>query len=244
MKGSDKELTYKEFIDNILQTRGRFNCGDEYHERHHILPKSCGGTSDKENLIDLFAKEHFIAHKLLAEENPHNEKLVCAYAIMAFATNDKEKRYKLSPDEYEQARKALSESRKEKFKDKTKHPNYGKHLSEETRKKISEANKGNKKCLGRVLSEETKRKIGDANRNPSAETRKKMSESQKIAQAGDKNSRAKKVIQLSTGKIYTCGKYAAEENGINYSTFKDRIRNHRGDFMYYEDWIKQQKTEK
>lgn len=31
-------LTYKQFIDNILRTRGRFNCGEEYHERHHILP--------------------------------------------------------------------------------------------------------------------------------------------------------------------------------------------------------------
>lgn len=33
------DLTYKQFIDNILQTRGRFNCGEEYHKRHHILPK-------------------------------------------------------------------------------------------------------------------------------------------------------------------------------------------------------------
>lgn len=62
-------MTYKEFIDNILEERGRFSCGEEYHERHHILPKRKGGTDNKENLIDLFAKEHFIAHKLLAEEN-------------------------------------------------------------------------------------------------------------------------------------------------------------------------------
>lgn len=38
------DLTYKQFIDNILQTRGRFNCGEEYHEHHHILPKCVGGT--------------------------------------------------------------------------------------------------------------------------------------------------------------------------------------------------------
>ena len=30
------EITYQDFIQNILNTRGRFNCGDEYHERHHI----------------------------------------------------------------------------------------------------------------------------------------------------------------------------------------------------------------
>ena len=55
-------MTYNEFIDNILKSRGRFCCGDEYHERHHIVPKCMGGTNDKENLIDLFAKEHYVAH--------------------------------------------------------------------------------------------------------------------------------------------------------------------------------------
>ena len=45
----------------------------------------------------------------------------------------------------------------------------GKTHSEETRKKLSQLKSGTK------LSEETKRKIGDANRNPSPETRAKMS---------------------------------------------------------------------
>ena len=79
-----ENITYEEFINNILETRGRFACGEEYHERHHIIPKCCGGSDDKNNLIDLFAREHFIAHKLLAEENPDNDKLVYAYTCMAF----------------------------------------------------------------------------------------------------------------------------------------------------------------
>lgn len=62
------QLTYQEFIDNIINIRGRFNCGDEYHERHHIMPKCMGGTNDEENLIDLYAREHYIAHELLAKE--------------------------------------------------------------------------------------------------------------------------------------------------------------------------------
>lgn len=68
-------MTYENFINNILNTRGRFACGNIYHERHHILPKSLGGTDEENNLIDLFAREHFIAHKLLALENPKNYKL-------------------------------------------------------------------------------------------------------------------------------------------------------------------------
>lgn len=165
---------------------------------------------------------------------------------MAFTKNQnqKEHRYELTPEEYEEARIFFSDNLKKYYKDKTKHPCYGAHLSEERKQLISKINKGNKYCVGRVLSEETKRKIGDANRNPSPETRAKMSASQKIAQAGAKNNRAKKVIRLSDGKIYEYGKQAAEENNINYSTFKYRIQNGRGDFMYYEDWLKQQNLEK
>ena len=77
-------MTYQEFINNILQTRGRFACGDEYHERHHIIPRCKNGLDDDDNLIDLFAREHFIAHKLLAEENMGDDQLVHAYMLMAF----------------------------------------------------------------------------------------------------------------------------------------------------------------
>ena len=101
-------LTYEEFINNILETRGRFNCGDEYHERHHIIPKCVGGTDDKENLIDLFAKEHFDAHRLLALENPDNDKLMYAWWCMSTAKSKYTKeRYEVSATEYEEAKIAL-----------------------------------------------------------------------------------------------------------------------------------------
>ena len=41
-----------------------------YCERHHIIPKSIGGSNSSYNLVNLTAKEHFIAHRLL-------EKLTC-----------------------------------------------------------------------------------------------------------------------------------------------------------------------
>lgn len=98
-------MTYQDFIDNILQTRGRFLCDEEYYERHHIVPRCKNGSNNEENLIDLFAKEHFIAHKLLAEENPDDDQLVYAYIIMAFTKDKNQKRYELTPEEYEEARK-------------------------------------------------------------------------------------------------------------------------------------------
>lgn len=40
---------------------------DCYCESHHILPKSMGGTNDKENLVNLNPREHYIAHRLLTK---------------------------------------------------------------------------------------------------------------------------------------------------------------------------------
>ena len=39
---------------------------DSYFEKHHIVPKSLGGDNSKENIVKLTAKEHFVAHMLLA----------------------------------------------------------------------------------------------------------------------------------------------------------------------------------
>ena len=82
-----------------------------------------------------------------------------------------------NPMDNEESRKKMSESLKGEN-----NPNYGKTLSEDTRKKLSEANKG------KVLSEETRRKISESNKgknNPmygkthTEGTRKKISENLK-----------------------------------------------------------------
>ena len=38
MKG-DIMPEYQNYIMQILNTRGRFGCGEEYHECHHIVPR-------------------------------------------------------------------------------------------------------------------------------------------------------------------------------------------------------------
>lgn len=151
-------MNYEEFIQNILNTRGRFGCGNEYHERHHIVPKCLGGINDEDNLIDLYAREHFEAHRLLAEENPENVSLVYAYGCMAWANNDNQERYRVTPEEYEHARINLSNSLKGKPKSKEHRENLskskkGKPLSEEVKTKLSESLKG------RIFTEEHKSKI-------------------------------------------------------------------------------------
>ena len=146
------ELTYEEFINNILETRGRFACGDEYHERHHIVPRCMGGTDEEENLIDLFAREHFIAHKLLAEEHPDNTKLVYAWGTMAYVKRDYQERCELTPEEYEEVKIAVSRARKAYLSNPENNPMFGKHLSQEAINKIREKNKG------KFVSEESRKK--------------------------------------------------------------------------------------
>ena len=147
-------MNYKDFIDDIINTRGRYGCGEEYHERHHIVPRCIGGTDEKENLIDLYAREHFIAHKLLAKENPHNQSLQCAWWMMSNIGRENGENRRCTSEEYEEAKIAFSNSQKGEnnfMYGKTGY-NYGKHLSDETKKKLSESHKGLK------VSEEIKQK--------------------------------------------------------------------------------------
>lgn len=140
-------MTYEEFINNILETRGRNGCGEEYHEKHHIVPRCMGGTNDKENLIDLFAREHFEAHRLLALENPENHGLVYAWFRMSFGKNQDRITHVVTAEEYEEARIALSRIQSLKFK--------GRKVSDETRRKMSESQKG------RPLSESHRKKLSE-----------------------------------------------------------------------------------
>ena len=61
------------------------------------------------------------------------------------------------------------------------HPMYGKHHSEESKKRIGAAHKGNKYHLGKHHSEESKKRIGEGNRGKhhSAESIQKISEAMK-----------------------------------------------------------------
>lgn len=84
-------ISYDEFIDNIVKRRGQWNIPEgEYFEAHHIVPRCLGGlpkngSSYKKrhhpNIIWLYPEEHFIAHRLLALEHPDIYGLQAAYTF-------------------------------------------------------------------------------------------------------------------------------------------------------------------
>ena len=119
-------MKYEQFIQGILETRGRKILKEDkgYTEEHHIVPRCLGGADTKTNLIELYAREHFIAHKLLAEENPTNLKLQFAFGAMS--QDNRGKRQDITPEQYEEAREVMSKAMSIKNAG-TGNPMYGVH---------------------------------------------------------------------------------------------------------------------
>lgn len=59
-------MDYQKIYDQLIENRRKTPLPDgEYGERHHVIPKSEGGSDDKTNIVKLTAKEHYVAHHLL-----------------------------------------------------------------------------------------------------------------------------------------------------------------------------------
>lgn len=129
--------TYELYIQRILDSRKNIKDENEYQEKHHIVPKCMDGSNDKDNLIYLYAQEHYYAHKLLALENPENYGCVAAWHKMQNPVNaNQQRRYVIEAEEYAQARKMFSKLHSERMRGKN-NPNYGKVFTQEWKDKIT-----------------------------------------------------------------------------------------------------------
>ena len=80
---------------------------DGYTELHHIIPQSIGGSNDKENLVELTAREHFICHWLLIKMTEGKDRSKMLYALNGMkAENRYQQRYhtKITARVYEKYR--------------------------------------------------------------------------------------------------------------------------------------------
>lgn len=142
------EKIYYQIID---KAKNRINEG--YTEKHHIIPKCMNGTNDKENIVSLTAKEHFICHRLLCEMYPENTKLKYAYYCMHNLKNEHQenRNYKIYSNEYERLKYEIYNIRlKNKKWDRT-----GSKHSQETIEKIKIARSK------QTFSEETRKKFSE-----------------------------------------------------------------------------------
>jgi hypothetical protein len=184
------ERWYSDIVENAKTRLGPI----ESKETHHILPRSLGGTDDKDNLADLTPREHFVCHWLLTKiyTGEAKGKMINALYMMR-AESNYQKRYhtKITSrvyaklrNEYRQYISNLNKGRiqppEEKAKQKaamtgrTRAP-----FSEEWRAKLSLAKKGEKNNrYGAIVLEETKAKMRAKaiGRKQSAETIAKKAE--------------------------------------------------------------------
>lgn len=143
-------MNYQKIHDSIIE-RVKTRTLTGYKERHHIIPKCMHGTNDKENLVNLTAREHYIVHKLLCEIYPDNDKLHYALWRMMNPQNKNHGRsYNISSLEYHTRRKIHQEKIRN-----IGLSNKGRIVPEIQKEKIRAARKL------QVITEETKKKISN-----------------------------------------------------------------------------------
>ena len=146
---------YQKWYDHLID-RARNRTIEGYVERHHIVPRSLGGTNEKSNLVALTAREHLIAHMLLPRFVENKAPMWQAVWMMMNTQGRK-----LTGRLYEQARiecRGICKGRKmsPEFCAKISAARKGKKLSPEFCAKMSAVRKGKK------LSPETCAKISAA----------------------------------------------------------------------------------
>lgn len=219
---------YTKWYFSIIEKRKyRERASENFLEKHHIIPESMGGSNEKSNLVYLTFKEHFIVHLLLVKMCINKKDTIKMYrAIVAFQMFDKNtQKRKINSRQFQKIKEASKIANS-----KENHPCFGRVVSNETRKKISEANIGEKNGMygnGKPHSEDHKIKIKQSLQN--SEKLKNRGESWK-KNISISQSKAIVFISIETNKIVfefiNCNE-AAKFLGCNKSNITNALRTER-----------------
>jgi hypothetical protein len=120
---------YSRWYFNIIYS-AKLNPPNGAAERHHILPKSLGGSNDKNNIVKLTPKQHFICHRLLVKMTTGiaRQKMVYAFWIMS----NKKRLHTVSSNSYSEAKRLIQDVMS------------SRHITDEFRRQCSERMRGKK----------------------------------------------------------------------------------------------------
>lgn len=121
-------MNYIKHYDNLISRAIARNLSG-YCEIHHIVPRCMGGTDDANNLVNLTASEHFIAHLLLYKMYPSVVGLHTAMYLMANNNRYTNKDYSRLREHYAKMRSDLMQGEGNHM--------FGKNHSEKTKQQIA-----------------------------------------------------------------------------------------------------------
>ena len=139
---------YERWYNTLISTRKLRTFPDNvYTEKHHIIPRSLGGSNEPSNIVKLSPREHFIAHLLLARIHSGARGMRMVHALRRMLTGGNGNRYIPNSRMYQIVRtlsmeKCSKENNPMWGRTGKNHPNFGKIYSEEQRKRIGEKSKG------------------------------------------------------------------------------------------------------
>ena len=145
---------YTKWYNNIISSaKGRINIG--YVEKHHIIPRSLGGSDDKNNIVALTAKEHFICHLLLTKMTTglQNRSMWHAAWNMANQKREYQQRYIVSARIYEIIKTTNAKKLSEANTGKVNYSAKGKAKSDEHKEKLRQANLGKKRSVESITKQ-------------------------------------------------------------------------------------------
>jgi hypothetical protein len=131
------ENKYKRCYYNIINKANQdiLDRSTGYFEKHHIIPKSLGGSNAKSNIVKLTAREHFLCHRLLTKftEGIAKRKMWFALNFMLSANKNHQRDIVVTSRTYSVIKEKLSQYLSE--------INLGKKRSDEARLNMSKSRK-------------------------------------------------------------------------------------------------------
>lgn len=221
-------MNYQKIYDSIIDNAKSENRkrGETYYENHHIIPRCLNGNNNKENLVLLTAKEHFVCHKLLTFIYPDNRAINYSLFCMALMNSKNHKRITLSVREYTYIKNMHSINISGEG-----NGMYGKTVEDVWLEKYGEEELKNRKKIRRIKI--SKRTSGSNNPNYGKTTSEEIKEKQRIKAIG-------RTVSQETRKIMARAQKRRFQNKEEVDKVKKQTAD-KGNPMYgkcsYSIWI-------
>ena len=235
-------MNYARIYEALIEKRRThpLSKSDGYCERHHFIPRCMGGKNEVWNLINLTAREHFIAHHLLYKINPENMKLLNAFIAMCTKTTRQRRQIQISARRYEQLKQNYGRMRRLMFANmpEEKRQQRLRNIKAGCAKRTPEQKariKAKRMAYFASLTDEDKAKIAEKRKRTVASRSKQRQQEifERISQAHRKLSEANEQRVISN---YQGGKTAAQisaeswcdlsREGVNYLLRRRGIKTH------------------